>query len=59
LTSQISQLEGEIAQKEGTIQRMNRRMDRVGKDVNSSIVSEAEAGEESSSELAMVSSYYY
>ena len=58
LISQISQLETEIAQKEGTIQRMNRRMNRVGKDIKGSAVAEIDASDDSSSELVVVSSYY-
>ena len=55
MTSQISQLEAEIAQKEGTIQRINRQMNRVGKDI---AIAETEASDDSSSELAVVSSFY-
>ena len=52
---QISQLEAEIGQKEGEIQRMNRQMNRVGKDTRSLSTVEADTSDSPSSELAMVS----
>ena len=51
----MSQLEAEIAQKEGEIQRMNRQMNRVGKDVKGlDTVIETDGSDSSSSELALV-----
>ena len=47
-------MEAAIAQKEGEIQRLNRHLTRVGKDVKSFTNTESEVND-SSSELAMVS----
>lgn len=46
-----------MAQKEGTIQRMDRQMNRVGKDVKSYAGAETEPSDETSSELSMVGYY--
>lgn len=53
---QISQMEATIAQKEGEIQRLNRHLTRVGKDVKSSTNVDSEFND-SSSELARVSGF--